>query len=238
MTKDPHRRSRKTAEELVTELQADPGYVARMRAKEQARRERVAFNRRAAAPLVEVLRDQGFAVDSVSDLFNQAFDYRAAVPTLIQWLPVIGNLDVKEDIVRALSVKWAKPIAAKPLIREFLDAPDEAGSLRWAIANALEVVADDSVCEEVVNLAADERYGRSRQMLALALGKMKDPRAKAPLVQMLGDEELAGHAVIGLGRMRARDTRALIEPFLEDPRAWVRKEARRALDRIGDVPPT
>jgi hypothetical protein len=51
--------------------------------------------------------------------------------------------------VRVLSVPWAKPDAARPLIRLFID------------------------------LAADRRYGTTRRMIVLALGKTRNARAKA-----------------------------------------------------------
>jgi hypothetical protein len=66
----------------------------------------------------------------------------------------------------------AKPDAARPLIRLFIDLDDDPQSaLRWAIGNALDVVADDQVSDDLIDLAADRRYGTARQMIVLALGK-------------------------------------------------------------------
>jgi len=58
------------------------------------------------------------------------------------------------------------------LIREFLDLPAETKSqqhTKWAVGNALSVVADDSVFEDVLALLNDPRHGGSGpQSLALS----------------------------------------------------------------------
>jgi len=221
-----------TAEELMAELEADPEWVARRDAREQERQRRIEEYDRVAAPLKAELAKAGFEVESVADLYNKPFDYREAIPILLEWLPRIENRDVKESVVRALTVKWAKPDAAPVLVEEFRRAEDSSElGLRWAIGNALAEVADDSVFEETAALAEDRRFGRSREMVALALGNMKDPRAVEILRGLLADEDVAGHAVIALGKLRAEETRVDIEPFLKHPKAWVRKEASRALKR-------
>lgn len=106
-------------------------------------------------------------------------------------------------------------------------------SIGWAIANALETVADDSVFDEVAAFATDRSYGASRKMLVLSLGNMKDPRAVEVLVDLLSDKEVAGHAVMALGKLKAKSAKPKLEPFLQHPRSWVRNEAKKALARIG-----
>jgi hypothetical protein len=114
-------------------------------------------------------------------------DYRAAIPVLLDWLPKITNRIVQETVVRVLSVPWAKPDAARPLIRLFIDLDDDPQPApRWAIGNALEVVADDQVSDDLIDLAADRRYGTTRRMIVLA--PRQDPeslryRGSARLVQ-------------------------------------------------------
>jgi HEAT repeat protein len=67
----------------------------------------------------------------------------------------------------------------------------------------------------------------------LALGNLTHPRVVDVLVELLGDEEVAGHAVIALGKLRAPSARAALEPFLDHHKAWVRQEARKALAALG-----
>jgi HEAT repeat protein len=193
----------------------------------------IAASRRAAAPILAELAELGFDLEWVSDLYNKPQDYRRAIPTLIRWLPLVSDSAVKGDIANALATKSARPTAARPLIEEFGKAPEtEESGLKWAIANALSEVADDSVYDEIVELVRDKRHGYAREMLAVALARMKDPRAVEVLVELLEDEQVAGHAVLALRKLAVPETRAAIEPFAEHPRTWVRREARRALEKI------
>lgn len=197
--------------------------------RERERLAAIARNKVDAAPVVEALRGVGFQVESVADLFRNNADYRSAVPILLEWLPRVANLDVKQDIVRALSVKWARH-AAPLLIAEFEKADDPTGTgLRWAIGNALEVLANDEIAGGMIQVATDRRYGRAREMVVVGLGKLKDARVTDVLLNLLADDEVVGHAVMALGKLRATVARSRIEPLLKHPKPWVRREAKKAL---------
>jgi len=184
-------------------------------------------------PILRELCAQGFRVEWISDLYNKRLDYRTAIPILLSWLGRTQNLDLKDGIVRALSVKWARPSAIGPLIEEYRRAPPyQQTNYKWVVGNALSVVADDSVFDEVVELVRDPGHGRAREMLAVALGNMKNPRAVDVLVELLGDEEVAGHALMALGKLKAKQARPRVERFLTHPKTWVRTEAKRALAKI------
>lgn len=207
-----------------------------MNAEERERRRLAAVERNKvdAKPVVEALRNAGFAVDSIADLFNKKLDYRDAIPILVEWLPKVLNVAVKESIVRALSVKWAKNTAAASLLLvEFAHAEDSTGlGLRWAIGNALEVLATDEIADEMISFARDPRYGRTREMVVLGLGRLKDARVTDVLIDLLGDDEVVTHAVMALGKLKAKEARSEIERLLNDPRVVVRNEARKALKNI------
>jgi HEAT repeat protein len=100
------------------------------------------------------------------------------------------------------------------------------------IGNALSVVIDDSVFDEVESLVRDRRYGKSRQMVVLGLGRSKDPRALPLLVDLLADDDVAAHAAMALGNLRAADARPALEQLRNHQQALVRREARKALDKI------
>lgn len=232
MTQHPGRK-RVTAEELMHELSADPEWFAgakwRERQAEARSRELAALE----APVVAELRRLGFKVDLISDLHNSRLNYQAAIPLLMSWLPRVADRRVKEEIIRALSVRWAKPQAAPLLLEEFRNVEDDPqGPLRWAIGNALEVVADESFADDLIDLVRDATYGRSRQMIVLALGRMKARRPVQVLIDLLGDEDVAAHAVIALGKLGAPEAKPALERMLTHRDGLVRKEAKKALGRI------
>jgi len=190
--------------------------------------------------LARDLRAVGLPVSDVWDLVNAKAQYKAAIPVLIDWLrnlelrvPRQDQARIREGLVRALSVPAARPGAAPVLIEEFRKAsdPSETG-LGWVVGNALSVVADDSVFDEIATLAQDAAYGKARQMIVLGLGRSKDPRVVPLLVDLLDDEDVAAHAVMALGRLRPAGVRPAVERLLGHPRALVRREAKKALARL------
>lgn len=200
--------------------------------EEERRQQIITANREASKPVLAELSQAGLEVEWISDLYNRGVDYRRAIPILLRWLPCVENPAVKEAIVRALSVPWAKHTKAPTLlVEEFRRSKSDFG-LNWAIGNALSVVADDDVLNDIVGLIRDKRYGKAREMLVVALGNMKTPDVKNTLIDLLEDEDLAGYAIMALSKLKTKEARPAIERFLNHPKSWVRKEAKKALVKI------
>jgi hypothetical protein len=239
------RRSPKTATEIIQELESNLEWVAKRDEYMRQHRERIQENLLAGAPLVRQLRQAGLDVQTVSDLFNKRLDYRHVIPLLLRWLPRMQNPAVKEAIVRALTDKWARPLGAPALIGEFRrtdHAVDRSHyRLKWAIGNALSVVADDSVFHDIVDLLKDRNHGVGREQLPEALLHMKlsEHRAEAEeiLLKVASERPRKGdytyvRAAIALGKMKSRRAKPLIKLLLKHEQEWVRKEAVKALERI------
>lgn len=200
--------------------------------EEERRQQIIAANKEASKPVLAELSQAGFDVEWISDLYNERFDYRRAIPILLRWLPRVENPAVKEAIVRALSVPWARRTEASNLLVEEFRRSKSDFSLNWAIGNALSVVADDGVLNDIIGLIRDKTYGKAREMLVVALGNMKTLDVKYTLIELLEDEDLAGYAIMALGKLKTKEARHAIERFLNHPKSWVRREAKKALARI------
>ena len=182
--------------------------------------------------VVKALQKVGIEVQSVYDLVNTSQSYEAAIPVLLKLLPKVKEEVIKEGIVRSLTVKEARCLASRPLLNEFKLAALSQVNLKWAIGNALSVVADDDVFEELVELAKDKTHGQAREMLMLALANMKNPQAVDVLIEFLKDDEVAGHVIMALGQLKAAKAQKAIEAFLGHQKTWIRKEASKALLKI------
>ena len=219
-----------TAAELMARLNADAAFLERRRQKEaelQAKHERYLA---AAQPVLEELRAMGYQVESIGDLRRPPVrKYPEAVPVLVRWLPRVSDHSVKEDIVRTLSVPWARA-AVPALLEEFHQVSDDA--LRWVVGNALEVLANDSLFDDLARIACDRRYGTARGMVVVGLGRLRDPRVVPIMIGLLGDDDVAVSAMIALGQLKEHSARPLVEKFLTHPDPWVRQEAKKALARI------
>ncbi|HKY13012.1 MAG TPA: HEAT repeat domain-containing protein [Gaiellaceae bacterium] len=185
--------------------------------------------------------DFGFFARDIPEAGIRAprFDFEAAAPVLVDWLPRVKTALVKERIVRSLTgEKTATPLALEPLVAEFRRADDHG--LKWAIGNALATLADDSIADELVELARDRRHGRSREMLMDALARTKDERALDALVDLVDDDDVAGHAISALRRLGPKSSLPYLErarPALEHQAAdgetlLARRQASAALARL------
>lgn len=223
----------KTAAELMAELRRDPHFATREDQMGKRRREHAQLYANAAEPVLEELQNAGFSVRAVRELRALGADSQAAIPILIRWLPLVSYQPLKEDIVRTLSVPWAKPVAARPLLEEFkrLSEIEDAG-FRWTIASALEVVADKGVLDDLIQLVQDPTQGKAREMLAMALAQIADARVVAVLRDLLEDEAVVGHAIMALGKLRARAALSELERLQKHPKEWVRQEAKKAVARM------
>ena len=190
------------------------------------------------------IRDDDFGFFAARDIPEAGiraprFDFEAAAPVLVDWLPRVETALVKERIVRSLTgEKAATPLALEPLVAEFRRADDPG--LKWAIGNALATLADDSIADELVELAQDRRHGSCRKMLMDALARTKDERALDALVELVDDDEVAGHAIAALRRLGPKSSL----PYLERARhslerqaangatPLARRQARAALERL------
>lgn len=185
----------------------------------------------------EVLRELavvGYEFESLADLRTSGVRYREAIPVLLSGLASGADRKVKGEIVRALTVPWAKPAATRTLTEQFREVEDETGmGLRWSIGNALEVVWDDSCFDDLVGLAQAVEFGKAREMVVLGLARSKRSEAGEVLIELLDDSVVNGHAVKALRKLKVPAAWAGLEQMLSDDRAWVRKEAQRALAALG-----
>ncbi|MFW8744913.1 HEAT repeat domain-containing protein [Mesorhizobium japonicum] len=187
-------------------------------------------------PILKELADAGFVASSLADLRHSGTRYKAAVPVLLRWLGRDVDPSVKEEIVRALSVPWAKPVAVEPLAEQFrsIDGTvDPTGfGLRWVVGNALAAVFDDAHFDLFAELATNRPYGKARQMIVAALGKSRDPRAVTVIAGLIDDPDVDGHAVKALAKFNSPTARLALAGKVDDKRAWVRNEARKALAKF------
>lgn len=189
-------------------------------------------------PLIIDLQSFGLDFEDIDILRQSGVDYSSAIPILLRHMQASTNRKFKESVVRALTFPWARPVVAIPLIVEFKKDPTTKGtrsSLRWAIGNALNVVVDDSVFDEVAELLLDRGYGKDREMIALAMRRMKNPRTGEILLSIIDDQTIAGHVIQALRTIGYTKARREIEPYTEHARTWWRNEAKKAIAKFDKI---
>lgn len=132
----------------MAQLEHDPEYQERKAKQERGLAERAAVYAKDEEALVAAMQAQGFEIDSVWDLVNNApnavlerrflVPYTKAYPILVEHLGTTHHPKIREGIIRALTESGANEVASEALLREFESESDP--NLRWVLANALRTV--------------------------------------------------------------------------------------------------
>ena len=94
------------------------------------------------------------------------------------------------------------------------------------------------VFEAVRGICLDRRFGKGRESFTMLLGHYGGAAQIPALVQLLDDQEVCGHAVYALRVLGASEAAEVVRPFLDSPKTWVRKEARKYFRKIEPVAQT
>lgn len=127
--------------------------------------------------------DTPLPIRSVSDLVNSAESYPEAVPILIKYLRTVRHPIMINSLARALTVKEARGTDAPRVVLDRLKqtrpSTTQAGDeyqARWALANALTVIADKSMIGDLEELISDARYQDIDERLRAAVKKASSRR--------------------------------------------------------------
>jgi hypothetical protein len=180
-------RRKKSAAEVLAELEKDPVFVERQRQLLHKRQQDEEADKNAEARLVQELREAGVPVLSVWDLVNTRNSYLQSLPILLNHLAYPYPETIYEGIARAMAVPEAKfawpalvAMFAKTTMKNFKDG------LAVAIAN----VADRETIGELVELARNPIHGESRVLLLSALERMNSPDSINTLIELGRDPVL------------------------------------------------
>lgn len=160
---------------FLRELANDPEYLAmriKMDAEHEAAKER---GRIEEAMLLADLRRVGYRLESVWDFVNSADSYPEAIPVLLDHLRRPYSDIHREGIARALTVREARGLAGPAMIDLLRDETVTGAQLRWALANALTIVADRADRDGIKALIDVEKSDDVRDRLKRALKTAAKP---------------------------------------------------------------
>lgn len=178
--------------------------------------------------ILQEIREKGVEFVSVNDLLKLNKNYKNLIPVILKHLMQISDEKDKDLLIRSLGVRGFDE-ATDALINEFYKA--ESTTLKWAIANTLASIMDKNSLPALLKIAQEKEHGIARQMVVVALGKMKDPSVTPVLLELLHDEDVVGHAVMAIGYLKDMALVPYIEPFTEYKVRWIRKEAKKAIKK-------
>ena len=183
--------------------------------------------------IVQRLQSHNVEVESVYDLVNSKAPYPQAIPVLIGLLEEgVNHLTQKEGIIRALGVKEAKGPAGPLLIKEFWSLPEEMEILRWVVGNSLRFCSTKDDVSEIIKIVQSKEFGSSRGSFVTALSNYKTEEVENILIEGLQDEDIRVECIEGLGKLKSKKAKEYVAAFENDGKDLVRKEAKKALNKI------
>ncbi len=220
-------------------------YILPREEKDPIRKARIEKHKSDAAPVIKDLKELGFTIyDSMSDIFRYKFNhkiYKRAIPVLIKWLSKIENLEVKDEIISCLRDKNGRDPAIVPiLIKEFYLADELAAKNQYChdykanLGDAIGNSMNDDYFDQIISIVQNKKHGDARIMLVLGLAKLKNPKVVDILIDLLKDEDVQGHAVTVLRKLKAKKAAPYVEPLLNHPITWIRNEAKKYFLIIGN----
>lgn len=88
--------------------------------------------------------------------------------------------------------------------------------------------------DRILSICLNKRAKRGRQSFVMLLGKTKYCDYAGALVPLLEDDDVNGHVIETLYKMRARGYAALISPFLTHKQTWIRNAAKKYIRRFAE----
>lgn len=113
--------------------------------------------------LVDDLRSVGLDVFTIDQLLNTSDSYPEAISVLIKHLKLNNDRNILMAIIRSLTVKEAKGVAFEPIYEMYIK-DDDTGlhGAKFAMANALQYLAEKKDLSRIIELALDKKNGPTR----------------------------------------------------------------------------
>jgi hypothetical protein len=180
-----------TAEEHAKQLEADTDYVRRRAEQEKVIAERKVYLREAAAPVLADLASVGIVTDDVWLVRTEKKENAKAIPILLDHLQRSYPSIIRAGIAQRLAVRATKKTGWKILVDEYRKTGIGDDHVRQSIATALAGASDDTVINELINIAKDRSQGSSRILLLRGIRRSKRPEAKQAIKDLVNDPDLA-----------------------------------------------
>jgi hypothetical protein len=157
-------------------------------------------------------------------------EHKVLIPILIKYLNEFKTVNFKDIVVNSLKVKGFYD-ATEPLLNEFYTT-NLNDTYKWSIGDSFSIILDKRFIDQYISIISDKKYGTARQMVTIALGKLKSEKALPVLLSLLDDEDVNGHVIMSLGYYKKPELIKYIEPFLTHKKAWIRAQAKSAINKI------
>ncbi|QQS48187.1 MAG: hypothetical protein IPM66_05965 [Acidobacteriota bacterium] len=218
-----------TAAELMARLQNTPDFLNLQREREREFAVRDERYKLLEAPIVRELNAIGIDVDSLHDLVRAYAPLSIAITDiLLKWLQQSTDEIILEHLVRALGASQID-FNGKPLVNLF--EKTRSSQLRWAIANTISEARPSNITDWILNAVSNQSYGKSREMLILAIAQLASPHVSNSILVNLFDE-FPGHVSAALAISGRKKELEFLKEKCKISKGWVKREIIKAIQSI------
>jgi len=171
---------------------------------------------------------------TIAGLYRGAVLNRAAIESLIRLaadVTPIHRCRITDLFANGRVERESREFAVRWLLRMFVTTPDPFDRAQMSLRIAENVVP--AISEDLVRLIEDRKYGDSRAGLLTALATTKHPRAAEVIASVLHEKHLDWSGIEALAKLKATEYVDTIRTFLGSSNPDVRRQARRALKKLG-----
>lgn len=179
--------------------------------------------------LLKEIREKNIEISSIDELIKIDKKYKDLVPIILRHLELTDDESDKQFLVRCLGVRGFTDVT-ETLIKEFYEA--SSVSYKWAIGNSLLNIMNKESLETMIKIAQETEHGIARQMIVVAIGKMKQIETLPVLLNLLNDEEITGHVIIALSNFKDQSIIPFIEPYMNHQVKWISNEAKKLIKKL------
>ena len=155
---------------------------------------------------------------------------------------MINRNDVLALIKNASSIIPAEAIEDLPP-KEFKDVPqwhkfeyeiwDLGEKVKQLLVRDPLLRKDQDIEKGILDVAMNSKAKRGRQSFVLLLGSVKHAHLAKNIVTTLFDENVNGHVIDALLKMRAGNYVEKVKPFTSSDVTWIRNKAKKYCERYG-----
>lgn len=165
--------------------------------------------------LVEEVQELGVCIHDYNDLMEYPIKdkQKDLIDTLLKYISTFEEYNNKGYIVRCLTKKGLFSVTER-LLEEFYKYENE--TYCWIIGNALYTIRDPRYIKDYINIARDNAYESSRQMIILLLGFFNTEEVKQVLLFLLNDFYVCNHALDSLAKFKDPSLYNIIQQYISE----------------------
>lgn len=107
--------------------------------------------------------------------------------------------------------------------------------IRVLLQKSPKLRSDLEIQQSILSICENQNAKRGRQSFVLLLGSPKCASLASSVVELVSDNDICGHAISALLKMKVPGYSNQIEPFASHEVAWIKNKAKSYIQKYGNL---